>query len=79
MRRIQSACLEQTVHFQLKDGVPKDMALRLLAEEYEAYKQHLERRKTKHKILEEDPQPDGSLVIKIIKQYNDHDCGSYLD
>ena len=79
MRRIQPACLEQTVHFQLKDGVPQDMALRLLEEEYEAYKRHLERRKTKHKILEEKTQPDGSLIIKIIKQYNDHDCGSYLD
>jgi len=79
MRRIQSACLEQTVHFQLKDGAPKELALRLMREEYEAYKQHLAFRKTRYKILEEQFLTDGSLIIKIIKQYNDHNCGDYLD
>lgn len=79
MRRIQSACLEQTVHFQLKDGVEHDIALRLMWEEYEGYRLRLERRKTRYKILEETIQSDGSLVIRIIKQYNDHNCGNYLD
>ena len=79
MRRIKSACLEQTVHFQLKDGVPHDQALRLMEEEYGAYKQSLARRHTKYKLLEEQRRQDGSLIIKLIKQYNDHDCGTYLE
>lgn len=79
MKRIQAACLEQTVHFQLKDGLSDDLARQLVKEEYEAYRIHLERRKTKYKILEEELQPDGSILIKIKKQYNDHDCGTYLD
>lgn len=79
MRRIQAACLEQTVHFQLKDGLAHDQAIQLVKEEYEAYRMHLERRKTRHKILEEQTLPDGSIIIKIKKQYNDHNCGTYLD
>lgn len=79
MRRIKSACLEQTVHFRLKEGVPREIALRLMQEEYQGYLHHMAYRKTRYKILEEIPQADGSLVIRIIKQYNDHDCGTYLD
>ncbi len=79
MRRIQAACLEQTVHFQLKDGLAHDLAIQLVKEEYEAYRLHLERRKIKYKIVEEKTQPDGSIIIKIKKQYNDHSCGTYLE
>ena len=32
-----------------------------------------------NKIVEELPQPDGSLIIHIKKQYLHHDCGTYLD
>ena len=79
MRRIHAACLEQTVHFQLKDGLDHGLAIQLVKEEYEAYRMHLERRKTQYKILDEQVLNDGSIVIKIKKQYNDHNCGTYLD
>ena len=48
-------------------------------EEYEHYKRQLDRKHTKYKIVEESIQPDGSIIIKVKKQYNDHDCGDYLD
>lgn len=38
MKRIISACLEQTIHFQLKDGVEKSIAARNAKEDYETYK-----------------------------------------
>ncbi len=43
------------------------------------YKESLEKSKTKYKILEETEQPDGSVIIKIKKQYSTAPVGSYLD
>ena len=79
MRRIKAACLEQTVQFLLKDGVDRQTAQDMLEQEYADYKENLKRSNTRYRILEEDRQPDGSLIIRIIKQYNGHDCGAYLN
>ena len=53
--------------------------LRVVQEEIKKYKESLEKSKTKYKILEETEQPDGSVIIKIKKQYNTAPVGSYLD
>ncbi|MDO4556861.1 MAG: hypothetical protein Q4B70_17250 [Lachnospiraceae bacterium] len=79
MKRIKAACLEQTIHFQLKDDLGPSGAIRAVKEEYERYKKQLDMKRTKYKIVEEVTQPDGSIIIKIKKQYNNHDCGEYLD
>ena len=79
MKRIKTACLEQTVHFQLKEDIDHELAVKMVNEEYEHYKRLLEKKNTKYKIVEEIPQPDGSLIIHIKKQYLHHYCGTYLD
>ena len=79
MKRIKAACLEQTVHFQLKDDLGHAAAARAVKEEYEHYKMQLERSRTRYKIVEETVQPDDSILIKIKKQYNHHDYGDYMD
>ncbi|MGN1031050.1 MAG: hypothetical protein ACI4PQ_05545 [Butyricicoccaceae bacterium] len=79
MKRIKSACLLQTVHFQLKDNVPPSAAVYEVKQEYERYKAQLERSHTKYQIVEETTQPDGSILIKIKKQYNNHNCDEYMD
>ena len=43
------------------------------------YKDSLDRNRTKYKIVSEETQPDGSVMIKIIKQYNTSPVGDYLD
>jgi len=63
----------------LKEDVSHDYAMRVVKDEVERYKGSLERSKTKFRILEETEQPDGSVIIKIIKQYNTAPVGSYLD
>lgn len=78
MKRIQSACLNQTVHFQLKDGIPHEAALQEVQAEYQNYKNSLERSRTQYRIVEELPQPDGSVIVKVKKQYLDYSVGSYL-
>ena len=79
MKRIKAACLEQTIHFQLKDGISSELARQQVRQEYEAYKVQMDRHGTRYKIVEETEQPDGSLMIKIKKQNNTQPVGSYLD
>ena len=78
MKRIKAACICQTLHFLLKEDVGHDYAVKLVNEEVEHYKQTLQRRRTQYKILEETIQPDGSIVMKIVKQYNQSPVGDYL-
>lgn len=78
MKRIKSACLLQTIHFQLKDDLGHDAAVRTVRQEYEHYKAQLQRNRTKYQIDEEAAQADGSIIVKIRKQYNYHDCGEYI-
>ena len=79
MKRIKAACLEQTIHFQLKDGISSELAKQQVRQEYESYKMQMDRHGTQYKIMEEAEQPDGSLIIKIKKQNNTQPVGSYLD
>lgn len=79
MKRIQYACLNQTVHFKLKEDMGRDYAIKLVKDEYAEYKNHLESSNIKHKIIAEETQPDGSIIIKIKRQLNNYDVGDYLD
>ena len=80
MKRIQAACLMQTVHFQPKDIYhPVEFNRQQAQREYEAYKDLMKRHGTAYKILEELPQADGSLIIKLKKQNNQQPLGSYFD
>ena len=79
MKRIKSACLIQTVHFGLKEDIEHDEAVRAVQREYEHYKAMMDRNRTKYKIMKEETLKDGSILIEIRKQYNYHDCGTYLD
>ncbi len=79
MKRIKAACICQTLHFMLKEDVGHDYAVKLVEQEVEHYKKTLDRNQTKYKILEEIPQDDGSIMIKIVKQYNQSPVGDYLN
>ncbi len=79
MKRVKAACICQTLHFMLKEEIEHELAVRLVNEEVAQYKLGLERNRTKYKIVEEAVQPDGSVIMKIIKQYNQSDVGEYLD
>ena len=79
MKRIKAACICQTLHFQLKEDIEHSIAARMVREEVEHYKQTLERNRTRYKIVGEAEQEDGSVVIRIIKQYNQSPVGDYLD
>ena len=65
MKRIKAECLEQTLHFLLKDGLSPEEAKQQVRQEYEAYKAQMDHRGTRYKILEEAEQPAGSLMIRV--------------
>ena len=51
----------------------------LVKEEVERYKHQLDRNHTQYKILAENEQSDGSVIMEIKKQYNTSPVGNYLD
>lgn len=79
MKRVKAACITQTLHFLLKDDLEKNYAKRMVEEEVKKYKAGLERTGTKYKILSEETQEDGSVIIEIKKQYNTSPTGNYLN
>ena len=79
MKRVKAACITQTLHFLLKEDVGQEYAKKLVTEEVKKYKGSLDKNKTKYKILSEETQADGSVIIEIKKQYNTSPVGHYLD
>ena len=79
MKRVQAACISQTLRFLLREDMEKDLAIKAVDEEVAHYKRSLERTATKYRILEEKREVDGSVTIRIKKQYNQSPVGDYLD
>lgn len=79
MKRIKAACLTQTLHFMLKENTDHDYAVKFVSEEVKKYKEQLNRNKVQYKILSEETQADGSVIMEIKKQYNSSPTGNYLD
>ena len=79
MKRIKSACICQTLHFQLKDGVERSVAALQVEEEVARYKRSLDETHTKYRIVDEKKLDDGSYMIEIKKQYSQSPVGNYLD
>ena len=79
MKRIQQACICQTLHFFVKEDFPKSQAESQVAWEVRQYKDGLDKNRTAYKILDEKTLEDGSVVLKIIKQNNQSPVGDYLD
>ena len=79
MKRGKAACITQTLHFMLKEDVGHDYAVKLLEEEIARYKSGLDKSGTKYRILSEEKQNDGSVIMEIKKQYNTASVGNYLD
>lgn len=47
--------------------------------EVEKYKEQLKKSGTQYKLLSEEEQSDGTIIIEIKKQYNSSPVGQYLD
>ena len=82
MKRVQAACILQTLVFQQKDDsyFSREKKIALNKEEVEKYKASLEKNKTRFQIVEETEQPDGAILVRVRKQYNDKtDVAEYFN
>ncbi len=63
----------QTLVFSQKPelGLSRERALKVNRDEFEHYKQLLEKARTRYIIADEAEQDDGSIVVHVKKQYND--------
>lgn len=81
MKRVKAACILQTLVFAQKPdmGYSRERALRINHEEIEHYKATLERTGTRYQITDTADQDDGSVIIRVRKQYNDRsDVSEYF-
>ncbi len=82
MKRVQAACILQTLVFQQKADsyLSKEKQIALNKEEVEKYKTSLEKNKTRFQILEQTEQPNGAILVRVRKQYNDKtDVAEYFN
>lgn len=72
MKRIKAACILQTLIFAQKEesGLSPERALALNRAEFEHYKTGLERTRTRHQIDDVQELEDGSVLVRVRKQYN---------
>ena len=73
MKRVQAACILQTLVFMQKEGcvLSKNSIIESNRREFEHYKQTMEKTRTRYQIVSQEEQEDGSLVVRVRKQYND--------
>ncbi len=82
MKRVQAACILQTLVFSQKPELmfTKDQALTYNNAEIEQYKESLEKSKTKYQIVDRLELENGSVMIRVRKQYSAKtDVSEYFD
>ena len=73
MKRVKAACILQTLVFMQKEdcGLSKASILETNRREFEHYKQTMDCTHTRYQIVSADEQEDGSIIVRVRKQYND--------
>ena len=73
MKRVKAACIFQTLVFSQKEdcGMTREQQLAANREELRRYRTTMDRQKTRYRITEETEQSDGSVLVRVRKQYND--------
>lgn len=66
MKRILSACLQQTIRFETR-------------QEFEEYTAQMNRKSRNYRVDSVTDEPNGSVVVQVRKQYNEYPSGTYLD
>ena len=73
MKRVKAACILQTLVFSQKEDccLSKHSILEANRREIGNYKKALERSHTRYQIVCMEEQDDGSMILRVRKQYND--------
>lgn len=76
MKRVNSACLYQTLNFILDPNVSKEDAIKKVSSELEQYKNNIG---TNIQILNEIKNSDGSITLEVRKKVSGYSIGNYFD
>ena len=73
MKRVKAACILQTLVFMQKEdcGLSKNSIIEANRRDIENYRKTLERSHTRYQIVSQEEQEDGSIIVRVRKQYND--------
>lgn len=73
MKRVKAACILQTLVFTQKEAESQSKASILEANRREVahYLSGMDRARTRYQIVSREEQPDGSILLRIRKQYSD--------
>ena len=82
MKRVKAACILQTLVFSQKDdcGLTREQQLKITHDDVIRYKAAMDRSHTRYQITEETEQADGSVLVRVRKQYNEKaDVSEYFN
>jgi len=82
MKRVKAACILQTLVFAQKDdcGLTREQQLKINHDDVVRYEATMDRSRTRYQITEETEQADGSVLVRVRKQYNDKaDVSEYFN
>ena len=73
MKRVKAACILQTLVFQQKEdcGFNREQILRANRQEVSRYRESMERTHTRYQIVSDEELENGSVLLRVRKQYND--------
>lgn len=73
MKRVKAACILQTLVFMQKEdcGFSREQILNMNRQEITRYKNSLEHTRTRYQIISQEEQENGSIIVRVRKQYND--------
>ena len=81
MKRVKAACILQTLVFMQKEdcGFSREQILNMNRQEIDRYRGSLDRSHTRYQIVSQEEQQDGSIIVRVRKQYNDRaDVAEYF-
>lgn len=82
MKRVKAACIQQTLVFLQKEdcGFSREQILKMNRQEVERYKKGMDHTRTRYRIVSDEEQEDGSIILRVRKQYNDKaDVAEYFE
>ena len=82
MKRIKAACILQTLVFAQTDdcGLTREQQFKVNHDEVNRYKATMDRSHIRYQIAEETERADGSVLVRVRKQYNDKaDVSEYFN
>lgn len=82
MKRVKAACILQTLVFAQKEdcGMNREQQLKVNHDDVNRYKALMDKSRIRYQITEETDQADGSVIVRVRKQYNEKaDVSEYFN